>query len=260
MTNQVFTKTILAAASASCVLLTGCSALNIGEEHFSCDGMPGSVYCHSARDVYDKTNDGIVPSPVGKAEGAYNKECKDCIRAEDVNPDLAVEEDEQSQWAITPDGKRLRVVGGRVTGNGKRRVQYMGDEVIDNYVSPALPHHPVPIRTPAQVMRIWVAPYVDTMGDLIAPGFVYTEVEARRWIYPSTEAQGNGGRTFTPLNAPSRGGYGNLPSTKGYANPNGYSDPSSKSAKRKNSDLDTYNALVRFRKNRAETLRKMGSE
>lgn len=262
MNSKVFSKSILAAAAASCVVLTGCSALNVGEEHFSCDGMPGSVYCHSARDVYEKTNDGVVPSPVGKAEGAYNPDCKDCIRAEDVNPDLAVEEDEQSQWAITPDGKRLRVVGGRVSSGpagARNRVTMMGDEIIDNYVSPALPDHPVPIRTPAQVMRIWVAPYVDTMGDLIAPGFVYTEVESRRWIYPSHESAGNG-RTFTPLNGPSRGGYGGLPNAGAYANPGSYSNPSaSNSGARDDSGRDGYNALLRFRKNRAETFQKMGS-
>jgi hypothetical protein len=39
----------------------------------------------------------------------------------------------------------------------------------------------VPIRVPAQVMRIWIAPWEDTRGDLHAPGYVYTEIEPRRW-------------------------------------------------------------------------------
>ncbi|MBR1565676.1 MAG: type IV conjugative transfer system lipoprotein TraV [Oscillospiraceae bacterium] len=232
--------TAIASAAAGVLALSGCSALNVGEEHFSCDGMPGSVYCHSARDVYEKTNDGVVPSPVGRAEGAYNKDCKDCIRAEDVNPALRVEEDEQSQWAVTPDGKRLRVVEGRVqtTSEGRRIVVSGGinDEVINNYVSPALPDNPVPIRTPAQVMRIWVGPYVDTMGDLIAPGFVYTEVEPRRWIYPGDEGQGN--RAFNPLKGEPNAG--NLATGNAYSNPSSYSNP----------EATPFNALERFRRDR----------
>ena len=43
------------------------------------------------------------------------------------------------------------------------------------------PEGPVPIRVPAQVMRIWIAPWEDTRGDLHAPGYVYTEIEPRRW-------------------------------------------------------------------------------
>jgi len=59
---------------------------------------------------------------------------------------------------------------------------HTGDSVIDNYVAPRLPDRPIPIRTPAQVMRIWVAPWEDTNGDLIVTGYVYTEIEPRRWV------------------------------------------------------------------------------
>jgi len=31
-------------------------------------------------------------------------------------------------------------------------------------------------------MRIWVAPWEDTNGDLIVTGYVYTEIEPRRWV------------------------------------------------------------------------------
>jgi len=40
---------------------------------------------------------------------------------------------------------------------------------------------PLPIRTPAKVMRIWIAPWEDKDGDLIASGYVFTEIEPRRW-------------------------------------------------------------------------------
>ena len=43
------------------------------------------------------------------------------------------------------------------------------------------PEGPVPLRAPAQVMRVWIAPWEDSRGDLHAPGYVYTEIEPRRW-------------------------------------------------------------------------------
>ncbi|WP_445369504.1 TraV family lipoprotein [Methylomonas sp. BW4-1] len=41
---------------------------------------------------------------------------------------------------------------------------------------------PTPIRTPSQVMRIWIAPWEDTEGDLMVSNYVYTELEPRRWM------------------------------------------------------------------------------
>lgn len=41
--------------------------------------------------------------------------------------------------------------------------------------------NPLPIRTQAVVMRIAVDPWEDENGDLYVPGFIYTEIEPRRW-------------------------------------------------------------------------------
>lgn len=41
---------------------------------------------------------------------------------------------------------------------------------------------PTPIRTPSQVMRIWIAPWEDAEGDLMVSNYVYTELELRRWM------------------------------------------------------------------------------
>ncbi len=43
------------------------------------------------------------------------------------------------------------------------------------------PEGPAALRVPAQVMRIWIAPWEDSRGDLHAPGYLYTEIEPRRW-------------------------------------------------------------------------------
>lgn len=132
---------------AALLLLAGCSSLNIGAEEYSCPGMPNGVQCMSARDVYASTNDGNVPRPM-KPDEAEAK---------------AKGEAESETTAVA-------------TNAGS------GDPVIDTYVAPRLPDRPIPIRTPAQVMRIWVAPWEDTNGDLIVTGYVYTEIEPRRWV------------------------------------------------------------------------------
>lgn len=41
---------------------------------------------------------------------------------------------------------------------------------------------PTPIRSPSQVMRIWIAPWEDAEGDLMVSNYVYTELEPRRWM------------------------------------------------------------------------------
>jgi len=41
---------------------------------------------------------------------------------------------------------------------------------------------PVPVRTPSEVMRIWIAPWEDETGDLTMESLVYTEINKRRWV------------------------------------------------------------------------------
>lgn len=39
-------------------------------------------------------------------------------------------------------------------------------------------------------MRIWVAPWEDTNGDLIISGYLYTEIEPRRWVIGDSAPKG----------------------------------------------------------------------
>jgi len=56
---------------------------------------------------------------------------------------------------------------------------------------------PTPIRTPSKVMRIWVAPWEDGDGDLNVSGFVFTELEQRRWMIGKSAPAQN--PTISPL-------------------------------------------------------------
>lgn len=134
----------------SLTVLTGCTSLtNIGESEYSCPGTPSGVSCMSTRDVYNETNDGHVPRP--------------------MHPD----QQKQDQAASGSYGSDL---------SNAQIARQQEQQFINNYVAPYLPDKPVPIRTPAEVMRIWIAPWEDQSGDLIATGYVFTEIEARRWV------------------------------------------------------------------------------
>ncbi|WP_370649226.1 TraV family lipoprotein [Cupriavidus sp. EM10] len=49
-----------------------------------------------------------------------------------------------------------------------------------------------PVRKPAQVMRIWIAPWIDSKDDLHYPSYLYTEVQPRRWSFGKSEFAGKG--------------------------------------------------------------------
>lgn len=131
-------------------VLSGCSSLGVGNSEYACQGMPDGVQCMSTRDVYDATNDGQVPRSITAEEARKG--------VTSVPPSSGVDMTAQDQHAA-------------------REAAF-----VNNYVAPYLPDRPIPIRTPAQVMRIWVAPWEDTNGDLNATGYLYTEVEPRRWV------------------------------------------------------------------------------
>lgn len=131
-------------------VLAGCSSLGVGSSDYACQGMPGGVQCMSTRDVYEATNDGNVPRS---------------ISAEDARD------------GVTSVPAQV-AAGAYSAGDSDSREAAF----VNTYVAPNLPDRPIPIRTPAQVMRIWVAPWEDKNGDLNVTGYLYTEIEPRRWV------------------------------------------------------------------------------
>ncbi len=184
----------------SIVSISGCSYLSIGEETFSCSGMPDDPKCMNTEDMYyyslshesgtNRYNGAAASYPIDYANTRLQAG-KDRPKA-DEGSDITV---------LDATGKKRKA---KVYGSGKEQVIEVegkilvgDDEIVQNFVTPRLPYSPVPVRSPAMVMRIWVAPYEDRNGDLNAPGYVYTEVEARRWITPSSNTSWQ--THFTPL-------------------------------------------------------------
>lgn len=79
------------------------------------------------------------------------------------------------------------------------------DKVIDTFVTPQLPDKPIPIRTPSTVMRIWISTWEDSeSGSLMAPGYVYTEIEPRRWVIGKPESSARtSSQVYKPLESTS---------------------------------------------------------
>jgi len=154
-------KVVLLAVVTS--VLSGCTSfLNIGESEYACKGMPEGVSCMSARDVYSATENESYMTTLKAEQQAATKE---------------------------KDGK------GKAEGEPVTRVLYA--EGGDNAPIPARARNPLPIRTQAVVMRIAVDPWEDENGDLWVPGYVYTEIEPRRWEIGVR--QSNTSHTLKPL-------------------------------------------------------------
>jgi hypothetical protein len=71
--------------------------------------------------------------------------------------------------------------GGSAAKADKQAAAIKGTRVVATGAVPASPEDPLAKRLPAKVMRIWIAPWEDSRGDLHAPGYLYTEIEPRRW-------------------------------------------------------------------------------
>ncbi len=173
--------------------MTGCSYLNVGENDFSCPGKGKGVSCASSREMYEATNNGQIPRPVSKDEVEEMAE-----RGQKISTVKGVEDD-RVVLQTDASGKPLNT---EYTRDEKGRIVSVTERIEDNYIAPALPNKPIPIRTPAVVMRIWIAPWEDAKGDLNYTGLVYTEIEPRRWVV-GEDARG-ASRTFNPLSAHSR--------------------------------------------------------
>jgi len=139
------------------VLLTGCaSTWNVGESEFDCTGDPVDPSCMSTRQIYNATNDGKVPIK------GFNYKDNKMVKSQEENNEP-------------------------IPGT----YESVNETIVKNYVAPNLPDRPVPVRTPAKVMRIWVAPWEDQSGDLNTVGYIYTEIEPRKWVLGSKAYDSN---------------------------------------------------------------------
>lgn len=124
------------------VQLQGCASMfSVGSSEYGCKGMPEGVTCKSAREVYDITEADDYRAKLDAKQHGASEE-----KAVAVAEEIAPQATHDPSLAV-----------------------------------PLPARNPLPIRTQATVMRIWVAPWESADGDLNVPGYVYTEIEPRRW-------------------------------------------------------------------------------
>lgn len=137
--------------------LTACTT--VGEKEFACPGRPPGVRCMSATEVYaaTHTSDRVAPTaakPMGddpRKTGRGRRE----RHSDSAQPSKGLVPAEPS--------KEVREI-----------------DMLHAGLVPAT-DKPIPIRTPAQVMRVWFAPWEDSRGALHAGGYAFIEVASRRW-------------------------------------------------------------------------------
>lgn len=129
--------------SALALLLSACASN--GSSRYSC-GVPEGQPCRSALQVYADTDGGAGLSPMAAAAGTTQRVVSD-------------------PWQLNQraDGELVLVAT-------------EPDPV------PTV-RMPTPVRTEARILRIWIAPFENADGDLVAGSHLYTEIEPRRWRY-----------------------------------------------------------------------------
>ncbi|MBU2952238.1 type IV conjugative transfer system lipoprotein TraV [Marinobacter sp. F3R08] len=152
--------------------LSGCSSLGVGDSEFSCSGLPDTRNCMSAREVYEATAHGgsIYDRDYSQSHASHSHER------------------ERNTQEATFMSKEERLAGGystetSVREEGATRIEEVVRTIEDRYVAPRTPNKPVPIRTPAKVMRVWIAPWEDKNENLKVSSYVFTEIEKRKWMY-----------------------------------------------------------------------------
>jgi conjugal transfer pilus assembly protein TraV len=141
----------------SLAILAGCSSLNPYESNFDCQGYPDGVNCKSAREVYRLTD----------YREALSSEDRDDKKGK-KNPKMLKNEIPAPAVSVNPGA------GPPTPTSAVQGMPYEG---------------PLPLRTSAQVMRIWVAPWESQDGVLNMATYMYVEVVKRKWAVGEAKMQ-----------------------------------------------------------------------
>lgn len=149
---------------ASALMGSACST--VGEKEFSCPGRPPGVHCMSATEVYEATQstDTVAPTaskPMGDAPKSTGRRARST---------------REGQGATTSKHRKGESPAQQPQPHSEL------DTLRTSLMVPAT-DKPIPIRTPAQIMRVWIAPWEDSRGVLHAGGYAFVEVESRRWSF-----------------------------------------------------------------------------
>jgi conjugal transfer pilus assembly protein TraV len=163
-------------------VLSGCATVGSGD--FACPGRPTGVRCASAVEVYALTES--TDQIEATADKALGDDPKKAVKDRQEQGTLVAKAEDEAS------GNYTRPVDVRGREPRHAPVPEMPRDTFDGRLlqastggSPIIPlvHKPIPVRTPAQVMRVWIAPWEDAKGVLHVGGYHFVEIEARRWTF-----------------------------------------------------------------------------
>lgn len=203
---------VLLVIAATVVAGSGCAAMSMGEEEFSCPGQPRGVLCVGPTEAYELTH-----SRDSLEDMMVDPETHDCMNGECRPNAIAAKRDGEAEQAaagsaVSPnapsgaayqndveytyaprseqrqyDGEMeeatviAQVGAGRPASAVKASTEQGQLEQYSNApVAPA--PEPLAVLKAPEVMRILVAAWEDEQGDLNMPGYVYVELNPRQWI------------------------------------------------------------------------------
>ena len=182
-----FSKVILIGSCA--LVVAGCVPY---KSNYNCKGYPEHVSCVGMETIYEETNN------------------RDSMWTADLGDGTSAHQHEQGKPAQIHTGRRSApqpYTGRKATDVPGRQPYHHSEVAYDDYPAapdPTItPDYTLPIRTPATVMRVWIAPWIDSNDDLMMSGYVYTEIEKRRWMIgePTVDERSNSFRS-APLVQP----------------------------------------------------------
>lgn len=153
-------------------VLSGCTTVGSGD--FACPGRPTGVRCASATEVYAMTEG------TDRIGSTADKELGD-------DPKRAIAARQQQAQRIAGEGG-TPAEDDRVEAEPTNRppptddldTEWLQASTQRGSVLLAI-DKPIPVRTPAQVMRVWIAPWEDAKGVLHIGGYAFIEIHKRRW-------------------------------------------------------------------------------
>ena len=158
--------------------LAACGAVP-GTSTYSC-GLPEGVTCTSARNVYQLTNSGL---PVTAMPGQPTALKASAAASAGAAAPIA---------APGPSPATAPALPGQSPSDGWQTIALRPEDAGAAAV--------LPLRTPAKVLRVWIAPWEDDAGRLHVPGYTYAEIEPRRWSIGGSET--SAAARLQPLPAP----------------------------------------------------------
>jgi len=187
------------------VSLSGCASMfSIGSPEYACKGLPEGVRCLGVHDVYALTDGDDYEEKIDRVS-------KEAIEQRKRNKNSFLS---KIRGKATHKGasKGRRAAKAKLPGEGSepsadeevaqekeaKKIEYV-PTVITKEV-----RAPIPVRQPAKIMRVMITPWESDDDALHVPGYVYIEVEKRKWTIGERAKVTQGRLTPLQVKAPVR--------------------------------------------------------